>query len=192
MIQFLSYEGSFTAVGGPADGLTITDIGVAETSSTPVGQLLQLIDGVWIGPASENTFWFSPDRDGLVGNAEDIVRFDGSGYSTVFDGSALGLSRSKIDAFDILDDTMILMSFDRPVTLAGLGRVDDSDVVKFKVASLGEGSTAGSFELFLDGSELGLTRGGEDIDALTGSSDGSIMIHSRVRHPSILMGVMLI
>jgi len=40
--QFLSYEGSFTATNGPANGATSTDIGVAETSSTPVGQSLQL------------------------------------------------------------------------------------------------------------------------------------------------------
>lgn len=42
VVQFLSYEGSFTAVGGPADGMTSTDIGVAETSNTSVGHSLQL------------------------------------------------------------------------------------------------------------------------------------------------------
>ncbi|MEN7547581.1 T9SS type A sorting domain-containing protein [Rapidithrix thailandica] len=42
VLQFLSYEGSFTAVGGPADGMTSTDIGVSEASSTPVGYSLQL------------------------------------------------------------------------------------------------------------------------------------------------------
>lgn len=40
--QFLSYEGTFAAVGGPANGMTSTDIGVAEVSSTPVGHSLQL------------------------------------------------------------------------------------------------------------------------------------------------------
>ncbi|MGB0114415.1 MAG: ExeM/NucH family extracellular endonuclease [Ilumatobacteraceae bacterium] len=55
VVEFLSYEGSFDAVGGPADGLTSTDIGVAETGSTPVGDSLQLIDGAWTGPAG-NTF----------------------------------------------------------------------------------------------------------------------------------------
>ncbi len=42
VIQFLSYEGSFTAADGPASGITSTDIGVSESSSTPVGASLQL------------------------------------------------------------------------------------------------------------------------------------------------------
>src|SRR5690606_40100103 len=42
VIQFLSYEGSFTAVGGPADGMTSEDIGISESGSTPVGNSLQL------------------------------------------------------------------------------------------------------------------------------------------------------
>ena len=39
--EFISYEGSLTASGGPADALTSTDIGVSESSSTPVGYSLQ-------------------------------------------------------------------------------------------------------------------------------------------------------
>ncbi len=42
VVQFLSYEGSFTASGGPANGMTSTDIGVAETNSTAPGTSLQL------------------------------------------------------------------------------------------------------------------------------------------------------
>ena len=42
LVQFLSYEGTFTAVGGPADGVLSTDIGVAEGSSTAIGDSLQL------------------------------------------------------------------------------------------------------------------------------------------------------
>ena len=41
VIEFLSYEGSFTAVGGNASGLTSTDVGVAESFATPAGQSLQ-------------------------------------------------------------------------------------------------------------------------------------------------------
>jgi hypothetical protein len=42
VVQFLSYEGSFTATAGAANGLTSVDIGVAETSATPVGYSLAL------------------------------------------------------------------------------------------------------------------------------------------------------
>ncbi|WP_373056182.1 DUF5689 domain-containing protein [Zunongwangia sp. H14] len=42
VIQFLSYEGTFTPLEGPAAGMESTDIGVEETSSTPAGYSLQL------------------------------------------------------------------------------------------------------------------------------------------------------
>lgn len=58
---FLSYEGSSTAVGGAASGLTSTDIGVQEGSSTPIGYSLQLTgtgstysDFTWTGPVAES------------------------------------------------------------------------------------------------------------------------------------------
>lgn len=40
--QFLSYEGSFAATNGPANGVSSTDIGVSEPGTTPVGESLQL------------------------------------------------------------------------------------------------------------------------------------------------------
>src|SRR5687767_3049072 len=42
VIQFLSYEGSFTAVGGPANGMTSTDIGVEEAGNEVDGLSLRL------------------------------------------------------------------------------------------------------------------------------------------------------
>ncbi|MEO1518573.1 MAG: T9SS type A sorting domain-containing protein [Bacteroidota bacterium] len=41
VIEFISYEGTFTATNGPANGLTSTDVGVSETSSTPIGNSIQ-------------------------------------------------------------------------------------------------------------------------------------------------------
>ena len=61
MIQFLSYEGSFVAASGPATGLTSTDIGMMESSSSLVGNSLQLIgsgttytDFAWTGSAPDS------------------------------------------------------------------------------------------------------------------------------------------
>ncbi|MBO9423423.1 ExeM/NucH family extracellular endonuclease [Labrenzia sp. R4_1] len=54
VIEFLSYEGAMTATNGTANGLTSTDIGVSEPSSTPAGQSLQrLDDGSWTAPTEE-------------------------------------------------------------------------------------------------------------------------------------------
>ena len=62
LVQFLSYEGTFVAVGGPADGILSEDIGESETSTTPAGFSLQLegvgqayVDFVWAAPQT-NTF----------------------------------------------------------------------------------------------------------------------------------------
>ena len=57
VIQFLSYEGSFTATDGPANGMTSTVIGVDEVPAPPIGQSLQLTGSgtdythfTWVGP----------------------------------------------------------------------------------------------------------------------------------------------
>lgn len=42
VVQFISYEGILTALGGLADGISSTDIGVFEDSTTPIGYSLQL------------------------------------------------------------------------------------------------------------------------------------------------------
>ena len=62
VVQFLSYEGTFTAADGPAVGMMSTDIGVVEPGDTPVGFSLQLAgtgldyeDFTWSGPIA-NTF----------------------------------------------------------------------------------------------------------------------------------------
>ena len=57
VVQFLSYEGTFTAVDGPADGMTSTDIRVAESNSTPVEFSLQLKG---TGTAPSDFFWSIP------------------------------------------------------------------------------------------------------------------------------------
>jgi predicted extracellular nuclease len=42
VVQFLCYEGTFTAVGGPANGQVCTDIGVLQSGSNAIGTSLQL------------------------------------------------------------------------------------------------------------------------------------------------------
>ncbi len=58
VLEFLSYEGQMTAVGGAANGLSSTAIGVEESSGTPVDASLQRVGTgaqgpafTWVGPA---------------------------------------------------------------------------------------------------------------------------------------------
>ena len=57
VVQFLSYEGTMTALAGPASGLLSTDIGVSEDSATPVGFSLQLTG---TGVAYDSFAWAAP------------------------------------------------------------------------------------------------------------------------------------
>ena len=72
VVQFLSYEGTFTAVGGPANGMLSVDIGVSEAGTEPVGQSLRLSgtgcvyeDFTWNGPATSS---FGAINTGQTGN----------------------------------------------------------------------------------------------------------------------------
>ncbi|NRB54162.1 MAG: HYR domain-containing protein, partial [Saprospiraceae bacterium] len=60
VIEFLSYEGSFTATNGDASGITSTNIGVQESSSTAVGERLQLKGS---GNQSSDFTWTAPSTD---------------------------------------------------------------------------------------------------------------------------------
>ncbi|MDH3499072.1 MAG: ExeM/NucH family extracellular endonuclease [Acidimicrobiia bacterium] len=61
LVQFLSYEGTFAAVDGPASGQISTDIRVSEPSTTLIGESLQLTgtgllagEFFWTGPTLES------------------------------------------------------------------------------------------------------------------------------------------
>src|SRR3954471_20211337 len=66
VVQFLSYEGTFTATDGPASGMVSVDIGAAEAGTEALGMSLQLDgSGVWHAPAA-STFGACNDADVIV------------------------------------------------------------------------------------------------------------------------------
>ena len=70
VIQFLSYESSFTAVGGPADGMVSEDIGISEASNSPIGNSLQLTGA---GTKYEDFTWSAiPNTFGLVNTGQSF------------------------------------------------------------------------------------------------------------------------
>ncbi len=109
-------------------------------------------------------------------NNEDIVAYDlGTGtWSWIFDGSDVGVGAFAIDALQLLSDGRILLSFTAAGTIGGIS-TDDSDVLQFTPTSLGS-TTAGTFAMLFDGSDVGLTLDDEDVDAVGVTSEGNLVL----------------
>ena len=173
----LTFEGEsgteyIIALGGYSSGntgsgtLSITEPddgggggGGGETGST----LLLAIQG-------NPSFGFGVARD------EDIVAIDLETYEAElwFDGSDVGLASYRISALTRLSDGDLLLSFTNAGSVDGIA-FDDSDILRFTPTQLGA-ATAGSFAMWFDGSDVGLTQNGEDIDGLHVLEDGTVLI----------------
>jgi hypothetical protein len=136
-----------------------------------------------VAEANSSQFTFSLRDAATVGGVsvtnEDLVSYDGAGhFSLAFDGSDVGLAPYRIDAFAWLDSDSLLLSVDadRSNILPGMtGPIDDSDVVRFDATSLGA-TTAGTFSMYFDGSDVGLTQSAADVDAFELLSDGRLVM----------------
>jgi hypothetical protein len=119
--------------------------------------------------------------DGTVGGVpaanEDILTWDGAaGFALYFDGSDVGLGTFAIDALARISSTELLLSFSAAGSVPGIaGTVDDSDIVRFTATSLGT-STAGTFTMYFDASDVGLSTNAEDVDAVELLSNGHLLI----------------
>jgi len=120
-----------------------------------------------------------PGLGGQVDDA-DVVAWSGSTYRTRFDASAVGVpAAADVDALEVRPNGATLVSFAGDVTLPGVGRVQDEDVVRF---------LAGRWTLFFDGT-AGLSGAARDLDAL--AMVGSDLVFSTVgnRLPPGVRGV---
>ncbi|MEM7354267.1 MAG: M36 family metallopeptidase, partial [Acidobacteriota bacterium] len=132
-------------------------------------------------PGGNPTLWMSFRSNTAVPGVgtvadEDIVSFDEvtGTWALEFDGSDVGLGSLEISGLAFLPSGDFLLSFTQPGTVGGIA-VDDSDIVQFTPTSLGA-TTAGTFSLFFDGSDVALTSNGEDIDAIAFDSNGDLVI----------------
>jgi hypothetical protein len=107
-------------------------------------------------------------------------------WTTFFDGSDVGLASADLEDFEFLVEAgqpypSIIFTLNKTFSIPNIGcspsplKVDDSDIVKFVPSSIGS-NTAGCFSLYLKGADVGLTKGGEDIDALGFAPDGRLLI----------------
>jgi DNA/RNA endonuclease G (NUC1) len=151
VVEFWSYGGTFTASGGPANGLTSTDFHVKESTTTPVGNSLARTgaDTTWTGPAA-NTFGACNDVPAEVASirvtpATATVTVGGtqSFIATAFDASSSPISgvtfKWTSDALDVASvgasgvatglkagDAHIIAKADNGVTGSASLHVDES------------------------------------------------------------------
>ena len=164
----------------PADTATPTNTptatGTATTTDTPeqTGTPTPSSTATPTLPLADPILYFSLASSGTVGGLsvanEDIVGWNGASFSLYFDGSDAGVANFTIDAFSIVSPTELLLSFANAGSVPGIAStVDDSDIVKFS-------TTSGSFSLYFDGSDVGLSSSSEDIDAIELLSNGHLLV----------------
>jgi hypothetical protein len=141
-------------------------------------------------PPSSEPLYLSLDANASVGGVasqdEDIVHFNGTAWSVLFDGSDVGLGGNDVEDFHRLDADTILMVLSNAVTLNSVP-VDRFDVVRFDATSPLGPTTTGTFSLYFDGQDVGLGDTGasaERIDAISMLPDGRLLI-STTGNPTV-------
>ncbi|MCB0060529.1 MAG: FG-GAP repeat protein, partial [Caldilineaceae bacterium] len=99
-------------------------------------------------------------------------------WAKFFDSKDVGLAGTDVDAFHVMDDGSILISFSQRTHLAGMGWAESEDIVRFVPETLGN-NTSGTFAPYLDGSTVGLSTAEsnlERIDAIAMTPDGDLVV----------------
>ena len=154
-------------------GLTAVSEDIDAFTFRPDGSIIVSTVGAFSVPG--------PNGTTITGNGEDLLRFvptslgstTAGTWSMFFDGSDVGLSGTaeNIDAVAVLADGRILVSTSGGYNVTGASGQDE-DVIAFTPTSLGS-TTAGSWSVYFDGSDVGLgTNDNEDVNGLCVSENG--------------------
>ena len=154
------------------DIATVGTRSIAVTNPTPgggtSGSKTLSVMAAPVTPAVYLNFEGTVTFGGLTVLKEDIVKYASGVATMLFDGSDVGLGASRLDGFQVVNSTTVLLSF-AETAVVGLNTFQDEDIVQF-VGTLGS-ATSGTFTMFFDGSNNGLaTTSGEDIDGFFWSS----------------------
>ena len=140
-----------------------------------------LIDNLTVTTGPAPTYiYISPNMkngvvDGVPFNDQDILvnEIGTSDWEMFFDGSTFGITKNLTD-FTFDGTGCLLMTFNGNQKLGGT-IYKPQDVAQFCPTVPGD-YTAGTFSMYLDGSDVGLTTGAEIIDALEILPDGRLVI----------------
>ena len=124
--------------------------------------------------------YVSSSTNGTAGGVsfadEDILVYNTQTgrWNLLWDGSDVGVT-VDVDAFVKQADGSFLLSPGAGATLPDVGAVTNADIVRFLPTRLGN-VTAGTFSLYFDGSDVGLSDSAENLDALALTPDGRLLI----------------
>jgi hypothetical protein len=123
---------------------------------------------IYLSPSTNSSV--SGDSSCVIFSDNDIVAFDpvNNDWAMYFDASAV-LITEALDGFSLLDEGSILLTFAKSAVVPGVGTVNPSDIIKYI-------PTTGTFEYYFDGSDVGLSDKGEEIDAIAVLPNGHIII----------------
>jgi hypothetical protein len=116
--------------------------------------------------------------DGISFAEQDVLAYNPAtdAWTMLIDGSDIGLGATDLKAFEWRPDGTQIMGFNGRLTLPGIAAtVEPNDLVRFIPSRLGT-TTQGRFELFFDGSDVGLSTASEAIDGAGFLPDGRLVI----------------
>jgi len=159
------------------DGSSPGNINVSEGETVACTFVNQKQGG---GGTPDAAIYVTTTVDGTVGDVTfskgDILAYDGS-WSMYFDASDVGIMNNLND-FAIMPDGSLLIAISGRTTLNtsnGSFKLQLWDIARFVPSSMGD-NTSGYFEMYFDGSDVGLTKASEKIDALTIQPNGTLLI----------------
>jgi hypothetical protein len=177
-VACLPADAGYYATGPAATGQTACPSG---TTSLPGSDS---IDDCVLIPPPVSLLYIAPNRNnGMVGGVaymdEDIIvnTLGTSDWAMYFDGSDVGITKNLTD-FTFTTDGCMLMTFNGNQNVPGVGLVKPQDLVKFCATQTGT-TTAGSFTMYFDGSDVGLDASSEVIDAVEVLPGGDLVISTK-------------
>ncbi|MFN8444601.1 MAG: M14 family metallopeptidase [Caldilineaceae bacterium] len=169
-VEITNGASTATPTATPTSTTTPLPTNTPTSTSTPVPTTTPAADRILLSSSTNGTI------GGVTFADEDVIQHNvaTNSWSMILDLSDVGIT-SDVDALARLPNGSYLMSFDVNTAVPGVGTVADSDVVSFTATSTGT-TTAGSFAMYFDGSDVGLSTVNEDIDAILIAPDGRLVI----------------